>query len=70
MNWHIQLQLHQFSCLQIVFDKFLNDASHAQSDPDKLDQQIHGGHFQQVVGLDLIERHIFVHIVTGNITAV
>ena len=66
-NGNIQGQLHEGTVIQFLFHEVLDDAAGAETDPGKINEQIHGGGFQEVVWLDVLLPEIIINIGTGYI---
>ena len=67
MDGNIQGYFDQSAVFQFFLDKFFDDASHSQTDLGKFDQQIHGGHLDGVVEMDLVFDKIIVDVAAGHI---
>ena len=59
--------LHQGLIPQFFFYELADDTGHAQADLGKFNEQIHGGHFQQVVCLNVVHGEVVIYILAGHI---
>ena len=66
----IELELDEPSILQIFLYKFFDHTSDSETDSCELDQKIHRCHFEQVVCRDVVETHVVVNVMAGDVVLV
>ena len=67
MDGDVKRNLLQLSVCQFLLHKVFDDTGNTDTDLGKLDQKIHIGDLDIVLGLDLVPGEVIVNVLTGHI---